>query len=173
MTTRTDQQLAANCMGAVAHLLGGRPGLNAEFIDKVELILSAHEPHALNLMQFCDRVRRTGRPTIWMHLAEGHENIPSIGLVARSGGQAIAFEQCWLWSTPNGKVTHLIPDNFKMGSFVFDADLRLRHLPKPPMRNYDTAQKGMIRAYLALCRIETEQLARNAEFRLPQLATAA
>lgn len=38
MSEDENQKLAANYMGAVAHLLGGRPGCHADFIDKVELM---------------------------------------------------------------------------------------------------------------------------------------
>ncbi len=173
MKTHTEQHLAANYMGAVAHLLSGRSGRHAEFIEKVELILSGNEPHALQLMQFNQRVRQTGRPTIWMHLSADAPSCPQIGLVVRSGEQVFSIENCYLWSTPNGGTTHLVPDNFQMGSFVFDDDLRLHHLPRPPARSFKAAQNGMIRAYVALRRIETEQLERGEEFSLPQFAKAA
>lgn len=173
MTAHTDQQLAANYMGAVAHLLGGRPGNHAEFIDKVELIFSGSEPEAMQLMQFNERVRRTGRPVIWIHLMEDTPNMPLIGLVARSGEQVFTIEHCWLWSTPNGKVTCLVPDNFQMGAFQFDAGLRLQHLPKPPARSFEAARNGMVRAYTRLRRLEAEQLERGDVFTLPEHAKAA
>lgn len=173
MTTRTDQQLAANYMGAVAHLLGGRSGKHEEFIDKVELILSGREPDAMQLMQFNHRVRTTGRPVIWIHLMPEAPQVPLIGLVARSGEQVFTIEHCSLWSTPNGKVTRLVPDNFQMGAFQFDADLHLQHLPKPPARSFEAARNGMIRAYTRLRRLEAEQLDRGDVFALPELAKAA
>jgi hypothetical protein len=173
MKTHTDQQLAANYMGAVAHLLGGRPGRFAEFIDKVELILSGQEPHAAGLMRFRDAVRDTGRPVIWMHVSADAPNVPLIGLVAQAGHQCLVVEHCCLWSTPNGKLTRLVPDSFKMGAFQFDRHLNLIHQPKPPTLDYADATNGMIRAYSCLRRLEAEQLARGDRFELPELATAA
>ncbi|WP_344691163.1 hypothetical protein [Sphingomonas cynarae] len=66
-----------------------------------------------------------------------------------------------------------MPDNFQMGSFVFDDDLRLHHLPKPPARSFKVAHKGIVRAYVELRRIEASQIDRGEEFSLPQLAKAA
>jgi len=170
----TDQELAANYMGAVAHFFSGEPGRHAEFIDKVELILSGNEPHALQLMQFQGRVRTTGRPVIWIHHTAEAPNMPTIGLVALSDDdQVYMIEMCLLWSTPNGKRTCLVPDNFKMGSFEFDDELRLIHLPKAPARNFSSATNGMVRAYRRLREIEVEQLKRGDVFDLPQLAKAA
>ncbi len=170
MKKHTDQQLAANYMGALAHLLSGGAGRHVEFIDKVELIISGSEPHAMQLMQFNQRVRQTGRPVIWIHIAADVPNVPQIGLVARSGEQVFTIEYCCLWSTPNGRTTHLVPDNFKTGSFVFDDELRLQHRSKAPAGSFKAAEKGMIRAYSNLRRLEAEQLRRGDEFILPQLA---
>ena len=174
MTEFTSQQLAANYMAAIAHLLGGEPGRHEEFIDKVELILSGNEPHALQLMQFYGRVRATGRPVIWIHHSEDAPNVPSIGLVALSGDdQVFTIEMCLLWSTPSGKRTYLVPDNFKMGSFEFDDELRLIHQPKLPARSFSAAKTGMVRAYRRVREIEAEQLKRGDIFELPQLVKAA
>jgi hypothetical protein len=67
MTKFTDQQRAANYMGAIAHLLSGGADRHAEFIDKVELILSGDEAHAFELMQFDQACRTSGRPVLWVH----------------------------------------------------------------------------------------------------------
>lgn len=173
MTKFTDQQLAANYMGAVAHFLGGRPGRHAEFIEKVEVLLSGSEPHAMQLMQFTGRVRSSGRPVIWIHHMEGAPGVPLIGLVAQSGEQTYTIENCVLWSSPNDRTVSLVPDNFKMGSFEFDDALRLRHRPKAPAGSFRAAQTGMIRAYRRLREIEREQLERGDTFTLPQLVRAA
>ncbi|GGB39575.1 hypothetical protein GCM10011380_31370 [Sphingomonas metalli] len=173
MTKPSDQQLAANYMGAVAHLLGGAPGRHQEFIEKVELILSGNEPHALQLLQFTGSVRATGRPVIWIHHTEEAPQVPLIGLVAPAGDQVYTIENCMLWSTPNGRTTRLVPDNFKMGAFEFDADLRLNHLPTAPARSLQAGRTGIVRAYRRLLQLEQEQLARGDVFALPQLAKAA
>jgi len=173
MTNYTDQQLAANYMGAIAHLLGGSPGRHQEFIKKVELILSGNEPHALQLMQFTGRIRATGRPMIWIHHTKEAPQMPLIGLVAQAGDQVYTIENCMLWSTPNGRTTHLIPDNFKMGAFEFDGELRLNHLPKAPARSIQAARTGIVRAYRRLLQLEQEQLGRGDVFVLPQLAKVA
>ena len=173
MTKFTDQQIAANYMGAVAHFLGGQPGRHAEFIDKVELILSGSEPHAMQLLQFTGRVRSSGRPVIWIHHMEGAPGVPLIGLVAQAGEQTYTIEHCMLWTSPNGRTVHLIPDNFKMGAFEFDGELRLHHRRKAPVRNIKAAETGMVRAYRRLRQIEREQLDRGDAFPLPELARAA
>lgn len=173
MTKFTDQQLAANYMGAFAHCLGGRPGCHEEFIDKVELILSGNEPHAMQLLQFTGSVRQTGRPVIWIHHMEAAPGVPLIGLVARAADQVFTIENCMLWSTPNGRITQLVPDNFKMGAFVFDDELKLNHLPKAPARNLNAAHSGIVRAYRRLRQLEVDQLERGDVFSLPQFARAA
>ena len=127
----------------------------------------------MQLMQFNHRVRSTGRPVIWIHLMPDAPHVPLIGLVARSEEQVFTIEHCCLWSTPNGKVTRLVPDNFQMGAFQFDADLKLQHLPKPPARSFEAARNGMVRAYTRLRRLEAEQLERGEVFALPELAKAA
>lgn len=173
MTKFTEQQLAANYMGAIAHCLGGRPGRHEEFIARVEVILSGNEPHAMQLMQFTSRVRQTGRPVIWIHHMEDAPGVPLIGLVASAGDQVFTIENCMLWSPPNGRTTQLVPDNFKMGAFAFDDELRLNHLPKAPARNLDAARNGIVRAYRRLRQVEVDQLERGDVFALPQLARAA
>ncbi|MBX9816214.1 MAG: hypothetical protein K2X76_16060 [Sphingomonas sp.] len=173
MTKLSDQQLAANYMGAVAHLLGGAPGRHLEFIDKVELILSGSEPHALRLMQFTKSVRETGRPVIWIHHTKETPQIPQIGLVAQAGAQVHVIENCMLWSTPNGLTTRLVPDNFRTGAFEFDDQLRLNHRSKAPARSIQGARAGIVRAYRRLLQLEQEQLERGEAFALPQLAKAA
>ncbi len=173
MSEDENQKLAANYMGAVAHLLGGRPGCHADFIDKVELILSGSEPHAMQLMQFTDTVRRTGRPVIWIHHPEAWDGMPQIGLVAMAGGQTFTVENCMLWMRASDDRAHLIPDNFKMGAFRFDDDLHLRHVRKSPASSYGSAKTSLVRAYSRLREIEHEQRLRGDAFPLPQLARAA
>lgn len=51
MTSMTDQQRIGNFMGALSHLLCGKPGRDAEFIRKTQLVVSGAEPHTLQLMQ--------------------------------------------------------------------------------------------------------------------------
>ncbi len=173
MTIRNERQIAANYMGAVAHLLGGQPGRHQEFIQKVELILSGNEPHAMQLMMFAEAVRRTGRPLIWICHSEDAPHVPSIGLVAMAGDQVFTIENCMLWMSANGDRACLIPDNFKFGAFKFDDDLRLRHMKKAPARNHKSATAAMSRAYVRLREIETEQRERGDAFSLPELAKAA
>ena len=173
MTAFTDQQLAANYMGAVAHLFGGRPGRHNEFIEKVELIISGSEPHALQLMQFSGRVRQTGRPLIWIHHMADAPGTPLIGLVALVGDQVYTIENCFPWTSPNGRTTRLVPDNFKMGAFEFDDEFQLNYLAKAPARSFSAAKRGVVRAFRRLRQIEAEQLERGDVFALPQLAKAA
>lgn len=173
MTAFTDQQLAANYMGAFAHLLGGRPGCHQEFIAKVELILSGNQPHIMQLMQLSGWVRETGRPVIWIHHWPDAPHVPQIGLVAIADDQVYAIENCMLWTSPNSRVTQLVPDDFKMGAFQFDDALRLRHLPKAPARSISAAETGISHAYVQLRQLEAEQLKRGDIFVLPELAKAA
>jgi hypothetical protein len=173
MSTTNDQQIAANYTGAVAHILSGKPGRHAEFIQKVELILSGNEPHAMQLMQFSDRVARTGRPVIWIYHSAASLGVPQIGLVALSGGQVYMIENCWLWA-PNGRGrAHLIPDNFAFGAFRFDDQLRLRRAPTPPVRTFEAARPKIVDTYVRLREIEAEQRQRGEAFLLPVLAKAA
>ena len=169
----TDQQRASNYMGAIAHLLNGRAGRHAEFIDKVELILSGNEPHALQLMQFTDGCRKTGRPVIWIHASADVPSVPQIGLVALIGGQARVFENCMLWVGTEGGRARLIPDSFTFGAYRFDDELRLRHIAKAPAKTFDAAEPGMVRAYRRLIMLQMEQLDRGETFSLPELAQAA
>lgn len=173
MTQLTDQQRAANFMGALAHLLGGRPSRHDEFIDKVELILSGSEPHALQLLQFTERCRRYGRPVLWIHFAADEPFIPQIGLVAPIDGQTRIFENCMLWSGTDGGRARLVPDSFTFGAYRFDDELRLRHVAKAPGGSFEAAQPGMARAYRRLVNLQTSQLKNGHTFRLPELAKAA
>jgi hypothetical protein len=173
MTNADDRRIAANYMGAVAHLLGGHPGRHGEFIKKVELILSGREPHAFQLMQFGDSVRRTGRPVIWIHHMHDVPNVPQIGLVALDGGRLHVIENCMLWMSHSDSRARLVPDNFTLGAFRFDDQLRLRHTPKAPARSFNADSPSMSRAYVRLRAIEAEQRERGDEFALPELAQAA
>ena len=173
MTQFTDQQRAANYMGAIAHLLGGRPGRHQEFIDKVELILSGSEPHALQLMQFAAPCRATGRPTLWVHVSQDVPTVPQIGLVVNVDGQSRIFENCMLWSDGAGGRAPLVPDSFTYGAYRFDDELRLRHVPKAPARDFKAAEAGMARAYRRLQTLQFEQFKSGATFKLPEYAKAA
>lgn len=173
MTEDQNQKIAANYMAAVAHLLGGRSGLHDEFIRKVELILSGSEPHALQLMQFSETVRRTGRPVIWIHHPEDWNNFPQIGLVALAGEQVFMIENCVPWMRASDDRAHLIPDCYKMGAFRFDDDLRLQYFRKSPASGFKSAIKSIARAHIRLREIETVQRERGDVFTLPQLAKAA
>lgn len=167
-----EQKMAANYMGAIAHLLGGKPGLHADFIRKVDVILSGTAPHVPLLMQFNDQVRQTGRPVLWIHHSEESPHVPQIGLVSSVGDQVYAIEACMLWMPRSESRARLIPDGFNMGAFRFDDDLRLRHSPKAPSRTFDRAKPSMIRAYARLREIEAAQLDRGEIFSLPPLAKA-
>lgn len=169
----TEQELAANYMAAFSHLVGGSAGRHEEFIDKVELVLSPHEPHGFQLMQFAGKVRRIGRPVIWLHLDKEVPNVPRIGLVVLSGDQLFMIESCMLWTSPRGRRAQLVPDSFKMGAFEFDDQLQLRLLADAPTRSFRAGERGIVRACRRLRQIERDQLIRGDVFPLPQLAKAA
>lgn len=173
MTKLTDQQRAANYMGAIAHLLGGRPGAAAAFIERVELILSGDEPDALQLMQFRQRSLVSGRPVLWVHVAQENPTVPSIGLVVPVDDQVRIFENCMLWIGAEGGRARLVPDSFDWGAYRFDDELRLRHVAKAPAKSFDAAKAGMARAYRRLLKLEVEQIERGGELPLPELARAA
>ncbi|MBA4760296.1 hypothetical protein [Sphingomonas sp.] len=173
MTKFTQQQLVANYMGALAHFFTGQPGRFAEFIDKVDLRLSGDEPNALQLMLFTSQVRHTGCPVIWIYHMPEAPTIPLIGLVALKDDQVFTIESCMPWTSPSRRSTCLIPDNFKMGAFAFDDQLRLVHRPKPPARSLSDARPGIVRAFNFLLEIEADQLERGETFPLPELARAA
>lgn len=170
MSTIENQKIAANYMGAIAHALGGRRGRHREFINRVELILSGSEPHAMQLIQFTGRVRTDGRPAIWIHHSPDVPNVPQIGLVARDGGKVHVIENCMLWAPPGGGRLQLVPDNFQMGAFRFDDRLRLRHLAKAPAANFEEGIEAMGRAYTRLREIERAQRERGEVFDLPSHA---
>lgn len=44
MTSISDQQRIGNFMGALSHLLCGKPGRHAEFIRKIQVVVSGAEP---------------------------------------------------------------------------------------------------------------------------------
>ncbi|MFW2851470.1 hypothetical protein ACM61V_06035 [Sphingomonas sp. TX0543] len=167
------REAVANFMGALAHLLTGRPGRHAEFIEKVELVLSGAEPHALQLMQFTSRVRATRRPVIWVHYAPDVPNVPQIGLVAPDGKKVHIIENCMLWMSDRGSRAQLVPDGFNLGCFRFDDRLRLRRLEEAPAPDFQSAQDDMVRAYNRLNEIGAEQRRRGETFKLPSLAKAA
>lgn len=169
----TEQQRVANYMGAFAHLLSGRAGRHAEFIDKVEIIVSGAEPHALQLMQFTAGCRLTGRPTLWIRPNPEIPNVPEIGLVANVDGQARIYENCMLWLRSDGDRAMLVPDNFRFGAYRFDDNLQLKFIAKAPARSFKRAEPGMIHAYDRLADLEHKQLERGDIFALPQLAKAA
>lgn len=173
MTSIDDQQTAANHMAAFAHLLCGQPGRAKEFLQNAELILSVFKPPAIGLMAFEDRVRRTGRPVIWICQSKDGPSIPSIGLVAMADHQAFTIENCFLWLSAKDDRARLIPDSFEFGSFMFGDDLRLRHIPKVPARNWKSSIAAMSRAYSRLREIEAEQRRRGEVFPLPELIKGA
>ena len=173
MANDNDQKLAANYMGAIAHALGGRRGRHREFMEKVELILSAYAPNAFTLMQFVGEVRRTGRPVLWFHIDSETPNFPHVGLVAKSGDQVYTVEMCLLWVPEKGGRATLIPDNFETGSFRFDDKLNLRHSRQTPIAEFNAATPGMVRAYSRLRELEHEQLLNGDSFVLPQLVRQA
>lgn len=165
------QKSAANYMGAIAHALGGRPGRHREFIDKVEVLLSGSEPDALQLMQFSEQVRSSGRPVIWIHHMADAPTVPLIGLVASDDGQIKIVENCMLWMPAGQGRVQLVPDNFTMGAFRFDDELRLRHIGKAPAKTFEAAMPGMKRAYERVLRIEAQQRERGDAFDLPVLVS--
>lgn len=173
MHTFSDQQRAANFMGALAHLLCGRPDGHSDFIDKVELILSGSEPHTMQLMQFNGQVRRSGRPVIWVHHSPDVPHVPQIGLVARSGEQVHVIENCMLWMAASDDRARLVPDGFNMGAFRFDDDLVLHRVDKAPSTSFERATPSMGRAYNRLLKLQIDQLERGAVFKLPEFAKAA
>ena len=173
MTSFTDQQRAANCMGSFAHLLSGSAGRHPEFIDKVDIILSGAEPHAWQLLQLAPRVSKTRRPLLWVHYTEDYPAMPQIGLVAMHGGQTYVIENCALWMAPSGDRARLVPDDFKMGSFLFDDELRLQRLKKAPAKDVERAAPGILRAYNRLLDLQIEQYERGEVFSLPELHKAA
>ena len=169
----TEQQRAANYMGALAHLLGGAPGRHEEFIDKVELILSGREADAIQLMQFTARCRQTGRPVLWVHVPAHNPAVPQIGMVVLVDGQTRVFENCMLWTSTFRGRARLVPDGFTFGAYRFDDDLRLRDVGRAPAKSFKAAEPGMVRAYRRLRELEVEQLDRGDAFKLPELAEAA
>ena len=161
------QKSAANYMGAIAHALGGRPGRQREFIGKVEVLLSGPEPDVLQLMQFSEQVRSSGRPVIWIHHMADVPTVPLIGLVVPDDGQIKIVENCMLWMPAGQGRIQLVPDSFTMGAFRFDDELRLRHIGKAPAKTFEAATPGMKRAYERLLRIEVQQRERGDAFELP------
>lgn len=172
MNSINDQQRIGNFMLALSHLLCGKPGRDAEFIRKIQLVVSGAEPHAVQLMQAEPTLRRTGIPLIWIHPTE-NPHVPRIGLAALCGGQAFFVEQCMLWMAPGDDRAHLVPDSFGLGAFHFKNDLRLRYSRKSPAATFENATPGMVRAYDRLLELQIKQRERGDVFELPQLMRAA
>lgn len=171
MTNVTDQQRVGNFMGALSHLLCGKPRRHAEFIRKVELIVSGTEPHAMQLLQAEPTLRRTGTPLLWVQPTE-NVHVPRIGLAALCGNQAFFVENCALWMAPGDDRARLVPDSFDMGAFQLKSDLRLRYSRKAPA-TFDDAMPGMVRAYDRLLDLQIRQRERGDVFELPVLQKAA
>lgn len=172
MSSFTDQQRVANFMAALATLLCGKPGRHAEFIQKVELIVSGVEPNALQLMQVAPTLRATGHPLVWVHPTD-NPNVPRVGLAALCGGQSFLIESCMLWMGPGDDRASLVPDAFTLGSFRFKNDLKPRYSRRAPAASFEEATAGMVRAYDRLLELQMKQRERGDFFELPVLRKAA
>lgn len=172
MTTVTDQQCVANFMGALSHLLCGKPGRQTEFNRHAEVIVSGLEPHAMQLMQVAPMLRRTGIPLIWIHPTE-NPHLPRIGLAALCGGRSFFVENCMLWMGPGDDRASLVPDSFGLGSFRLKNDLKLRYSQRAPAKTFEGGMPGMARAYERLLDLQIQQRERSETFELPELRQAA
>lgn len=172
MTTVTDQQRVANFMGALSHLLCGKPGRQSEFNRRAEVIVSGLEPHAMQLMQVAPILRSTGVPLIWIHPTDNPHR-PRIGLAALCGGQSFFVESCMLWMGPGDDRASLVPDSFGLGAFRFKNDLKLRYSQRAPAKTFEDGMSGMVRAYERLLDIQVRQAERGQTFELPELCQAA
>lgn len=172
MNSINDQQRIGNFMLALSHLLCGKPGRNAEFIRKTQVVVSGAEPHAMQLMQAEPILRQTGVPLIWIQPTE-NPHLPRIGLAALCGGQSFFVESCMLWMAPGSDRACLVPDGFSLGAFHFKNDLKIRYSRKSPAASFDDATPGMVRAYDRLLDLQIKQRERGDGFELPQLMQTA
>ena len=163
----------ANYLAAFAHVLGGRPGEFNEFRSRAELVHGGKPANLFGLMQLAERVKKSGRPLLWIYQSEDAPEVPQIGLVAEIAGQFRFFENAVLWLGENDDRATLVPDSFKMGGYRFDDKYRLRHVRRMPARNLEAAKDGMVRACNRLAMIQQEQWDRGDVFELPQFARAA
>ena len=112
-----------------------------------------------------------------MHISfrEDRAGVPTVALVfVDDDDRAVVAEHCWLWLPQSGGRCWLIPDGEGWGAYRLDADLKLRHHPRAPVRGEKARQDGCTRAYRRLADILDEQDASGVELPLPeQLRTAA
>ena len=173
MIDTDNQQIAANYMAAVAHLFGGQPGRLEDFLKKVELVLCGSAPQEAQLAIFCESVRHTGRPVIWILDEQDDTNVPIIGIVVMVGDQPVIFADCMLVLSAKADRASIVTNVFKRGAFRFDDDLQLRYIPKATARSYRHSPAAFVRAYVRLSEIEITQRKRGDIFPLPQFAKAA
>ena len=166
-------RMVANQIAALAQLLTGKAGRFDGLRDAADLIVGGTRPTAASLMQFRPHVFQSGRPTLWIHNDPELPNMPVIGLASEVMGRFHVIENCMLSLRPNGRRAVLVPDSFKFGSYKFRSDLRLIHSARAPAADYDTGQADIIRAYVRLAEIQTEQWDRGDVFSLPTLVKAA
>ncbi|QQV77929.1 hypothetical protein H5J25_04040 [Sphingomonas aliaeris] len=172
LITVKSQTLAANYARAVAQLLSGQEGRHAEFLDKVQLILSGVEPQADELEAFSEQVRRTGRPVLWFCVTADTPFVPTIGLVMHDDDAVIVETECVLWMSPKDRCATLVPNCFSRGAYSFDSELALKHAAEAPSKTYRRAESSVVRACWRLSDIERRE-ARRQVFGLPGFAKAA
>ena len=147
MTEADNQKMAANYMGAVAHLLCGEAGRHDEFHAKVDILLAGSPPQLMQLWQLAGTARSTEHPLIWIHHSAELPNVPQIGIAAVASGRMHIIDSCMLWMPRSGGRARLVPGNFQMGAFRFDDQIRLQHVSKAPAASFDAGEAGMVRAY--------------------------
>jgi hypothetical protein len=168
MTHRTPQQHAANIINAVGHLLVDAPGRQEEVDRNLAIMVAGAPVDTLNLLNWADWVRRSERDIIHFSFPEEHPPVPIVSMVVvNDADQAIILESCMLWLPQSGGRCWIIPDGDGWGAYRLDADLRLKHYERPPVRRGKAAVAGYIRAYERLAAIAQAQLASGEELPLP------
>lgn len=161
-TSQQEGFRAAAYMAAIARTLSNADVDLEAFIDRVELIVSGSTVNLITLLHWAAHVRATGLPILLFspHDASG---MPQIALVADVDGRTNVVENRLLWMVGESNRVHLIPDNFEMGAFVLEDDLRFRRVEHAPERNFEHAVSGIKRAYARLEAFDIQQTERGGD----------
>ena len=117
-------------------------------------ISEGDEPSIEELHRWASIAHESSQWRVHIYKNEESVDIPLFAVIDPGLAQARIFQNCFIWQRAKGEKALLIPDGFGHGAFHIDDSGSMAILDRSPVKGFDAAEGGIIRAVRRLLELD-------------------